>query len=92
MHMLYHLLKATYRKRLFEKMNIKAAEVEENETPHPKGIIIKFYFYRTDIKNYYDSDSKELLRNEKLIKDAKRVMIERKHQRIVSDYFKEVSD
>ncbi len=29
LHMLYHLLNATYRKRLFEKMNIKAIKVEK---------------------------------------------------------------
>ena len=33
----------------------------------------------------------ELLENEKFIRDAKRVKMERKNQRIVSDYFKEMS-
>ena len=92
LHMLYHLLNATYRKRLFEKTNIKAIKVEKDETQDLKGEIIKCYVYGDKINNYYDSDSKELLKNDKLIKDAKRVIIERKHQRIVSDYFKEVSD
>ena len=90
--MLYHLLNATYGRRLFEKMNIKAIEVEKYETQDLKGKIIKCYFYSAKIKNYYDADSKELLEDEKLIKDAKRVKIERKHQRIVSNYFKEVSN
>jgi len=92
LHMLYHLLSATYRKRLFEKMNIKAIKVEKDERQDLKGKIIKCYVYGDKINNYYDSDSKELLKNDKLIKDAKRVIIERKHQRIVSNYFKEVSN
>ena len=92
LHMLYHLLNATYRKRLFEKMNIKAIKVEKDERQDLKGKIIKCHFYSDKINNYYDSDSKELLVNDKLIRDAKRVKIERKHQRIVSNYFKEVSN
>ena len=73
-------------------MNIKAIKVEKDERQDLKGKIIKCYIYGDKINNYYDSDSKELLKNDKLIKDAKRVIIERKHQRIVSNYFKEVSN
>ncbi len=91
-HMLYHLLKATHGRRLFEKMNIKATKVEKDRTQQPMGEIINFYYYSTKIRNYYNSDSKELLENEKLIKDAKRVKIERKNAREVTEYFKEVSN
>jgi hypothetical protein len=90
-HMLYHILNTTQGRRLFEKMNIKATEIEKEETKDSKGKIIKCYYYSAKIKNYYNADSKKLLQNDKFIKDAKRVIIERKNKRIVSDYFKKMS-
>jgi hypothetical protein len=97
-HMLYPLLKVIHGRRLFDKMNIKGLKSKINNNQDAridyknlKGKINRCFNYSTEKRNFYDSDTKELLENKKLIKDAKRVKAERKNQRIVSDYLKEMS-
>jgi plasmid rolling circle replication initiator protein Rep len=98
-HMLYHLLKAIHGRRLFGTMNIKPSKTETNQNKYVKieykklkrGDIVSCYYYSVEVRNYYNSNTKELLENDKLIKDAKRIKVERKHQKIVSEYFKDVS-
>ena len=93
-HMLYHLLDAIHGRRLFDKMNIKKLKMEDDRNKSTKKTdkIKKIYYYSTKKRNYYNSDdTKELLENNRLIKEARKVKVERINQRIVSDYFKKVS-
>ena len=68
-------------------------EVKElnKEYDSSKEKIKRFYYYSDEKNNFYNSEEKILLENDELKKEAKIVKEERKNQRIVSKYFKELS-
>ena len=80
-------------------MNIKPLKSDELRDEYvkvdyrklKKGDIVSCYYYSVEIRSYYNSNTKELLENNKLVKNAKRIKIEKRNQRIVSDYLRQES-